>query len=84
MKYNPHADTYTCHNGKRLRVSKTKKEIIQNTKTRKHLFALKKNAQISKFQHAKQTDHLDFSKTKNKKGGMPHEDFIPHATAPCM
>ena len=26
MKYDPKADTYTCHNGKRLKVSKIKKE----------------------------------------------------------
>ena len=26
MKYDPQSDTYTCHNGKRLKVSKIKKE----------------------------------------------------------
>ena len=35
MKYDPQSDTYTCHNGKRLKVSKIKKEKTKTGYERK-------------------------------------------------
>ena len=45
MKYDPKADTYTCHNGKRLKVSKIKKEKKQRQDMReKQRFTVAKTA----------------------------------------
>ena len=44
MKYNPQADTYTCHNGKRLIVSKIKKEKTKTGYERKRRFTVAKTA----------------------------------------